>query len=183
MKRLAVKIAAVLLAAIQLAFGCWLMNRGKLADRTREKEIEAILTNGTEYILQLQYFQVPDGDNGEFVFGLAQEGSRDGRYVPFVPRGKGSVRYLGESLRERPADDAYFDSEEGARYYRLDTAALREVFSGEASYYARALFSQDRFDINGTYRSVCAVVKALNGSIVFTGMSIDGVRYGEAGRE
>ena len=178
MKGLTVKIAAVLLAAIQLAFGCWLMTRGQRADRAREKEIEAIVMNGTEYLLQLVYFQVPAGDNEDFVFGLRQENENGGRYAPFVQQGKGTVRCLGETVRERPADDAYFDLTEGKQYYRLDAAALREVLGGEATWYSRALFSQDRFDINGNFCSVYAVVKALNGSIVFTGMSIDGVRYG-----
>ena len=178
MKGLTVKITAVLLAAIQLAFGCWLMSRGQRADRAREKEIETIVLNGTEYLLQLEYFQVPSGEE-EFVFGLRQENEAGGRYAPFVQQGKGIVRYLGETVRERPADDAYFDLTEGKQYYRLDAAALREVLGGEATWYSRALFTQDKFDINGKTCSVYVVVKAQNGSIVFTGMVIDGVRYGE----
>ncbi len=182
MKRPVIRALAALLAAAQLAFGCFLMTRGKSADRAQEEEIEAILADGTEYLLLLKSFQLPHSEKDEFRFELQTEGKTDGfRYAPLVRRGEGIVRYLGDGTDEPPADDAYLDLLEGKIYYRMDADALRAVCGTQKKAFMHALVLKDKFEIDGRFRTVFAVAKAKGGSLVFTGLAIDGTRYGELG--
>ncbi|MBQ9506076.1 MAG: hypothetical protein IJR51_02870 [Clostridia bacterium] len=179
------KWLAIVLAALQFGFGCFLIANGGKADRAREKRIDEILANGAEFLFDLESFSYNADDLYEepVRFELYSENwDNEHAFYPLTANENG-VAVFGRSTEVSP-EEPYFAVWGGDTYYRIDKKVLKTLFGADASdighhIYYRSWLQHDknRFEVNGTWVSVYAVGTVYQGDVVYTGLVVGGERY------
>ena len=178
------KVIAAVLALLQLGFGVFLIARGGEADRAREQRIDEILTNGTEFLFDLDSFSYNEDDFCEepISFNLySDEWDYTYAFYPLTANEKG-VAVFGQSTDVSP-EEPYFAVWGGDTYYRIDKMVIKKLFGADAPdghhYYSRHWLQpkKNRFEVNGEWVSVYAVGTVYQGDVVYTGVVVDGERY------
>ena len=173
------KLCAVLLALAQIAFGAVLISRGSAMDKKEEERIQAVIDNGQQILFRLSSFYYYEDNEQPLDFNLDRADNSDWgyRYQRIVTDDNGRS-VIGASC-ETPPDGPYLDTEQ-LYVYRLDAKSVRAAFVGqdpEDHWYFPALFGKGKYVIGGKSVYVYAVGYVYEGSLVFTGVMIDGVTY------
>ena len=186
------KWIALVLAVLQIGFGGFLIANASREERIRaeqaekekledEKRINEIVANGTEFLFEIESFYYnPSSDDPEsFRITLYSERFAFARdYYPLSAADNGAAVF-GENVREIPSEP-YLARLSGKTYYRIEKSPVFDLFNadvGDSDYHYYYRSEENLFDINGKWVSVYAVGTVYQGSLVYTGLVVDGVRY------